>query len=222
MSDPSAPCPVRLERTVAALRAEGAALDPVIAGIRADQWSQGTRLDRWNVRQLTAHLLRGVTRIHHYLQAPTPPEAELSWLGYWRRVAQDADAAGVAQRSIDAAARLDVPALPSRWQEAWRSAAVEVEATGADRVLPAPFGAMRLDHYLTTRLLEIVIHGLDLRHALGLEQVATPHGLAIVARILDELLGVPRPVDLERDDVAFVLAATGRIAHDDQDLPVFT
>lgn len=222
MREPNDPCPIALERSVAALRAEGAALDPVIAAIRADQWSQPTRLGLWNVRQLTAHLLRGVTRIHTYLQAPVPAEATLTWLDYWRRARQDADPEGIAQRAIDEAVTLDVATVATRWQDAWRSAAVEVEADGADRVLPPPFGAMRLDHYITTRIVEVVVHGLDLRHALGLEQVATPLGLEVAALACEGLLDRPRPAALADDPVGFVLAATGRTPSDDPGLPVFT
>jgi uncharacterized protein (TIGR03083 family) len=211
-----------VERSIAALRAEGAALDPVLGAVRAEQWSQATRLERWNVRQLAAHLLRGVDRIHAYLQAPVPPRPDLTWLGYWRRANEDADHEGIAQRSIDEAARLDTTTLASRWQESWRSAAVESEAVGPDRVMPVPFGAMRLDHYLSTRLLEVVVHGLDLRQALGLEEVATPQGTEVAAAVCDGLLGVPRPVRLERDAVGFVLAATGRVPTEDPDLPVLT
>lgn len=216
-----AACPVPFDESLAALRLEGAALDPVVENVGAEQVPVPTRLPRWNVGQLLAHLTRGVTRITTYLLAPEPPDPQLDWLDYWRAV-RDLDPETIAERSIAEARETGPDELAQRWRDGWREAATEAADSGAHRVLQPPFGPMRLDHYLTTRLVEVVVHGLDLRHALELEEVATPQGVAVVGAVLDALLGVPRPVDLERDDLAFVLAATGRAPHGDPDLPVLS
>jgi hypothetical protein len=72
---------------------------------------------------------------------------------------------------------------------------------------------MRLGEFVPSRMVEAVVHGLDLTDALGQDPVA----------IFDELLArmtVPgRPADLT-DDLAWVRAASGRSPHSDPRLPL--
>ena len=47
---------------------------------------------------------------------------------------------------------------------------------------------MRLDEFVASRIVEAVVHGMDLTDALGRECMATPEGIAVTAELLDELL----------------------------------
>ena len=82
---------------------------------------------------------------------------------------------------------------------------------------------MRLGEFVPSRMVEAVVHSLDLTDALGHDPVATPEGVAMTAAIFDELLArmtVPgRPPGLT-DDLAWVRAASGRTAHSDPRLPL--
>ena len=82
---------------------------------------------------------------------------------------------------------------------------------------------MRLGEFVPSRMVEAVVHGLDLTDALGQDPVATPEGVAVTAAIFDELLArltVPgRPPDLT-DDLAWIRAASGRAPHTDPRLPL--
>jgi hypothetical protein len=94
-----------------------------------------------------------------------------------------------------------------------------------DTVGPGYYALMRLDEFVASRVVEAVVHGLDLTDALGREPMCTPEGVAVTATILDELLArrtVPgRPADLVADDLAWVRAASGRgPAHPDPRLPL--
>ena len=64
-----------------------------------------------------------------------------------------------------------------------------------------------LDEFVASRVVEAVVHGLDLTDALGREPMATPEGVAVTAAILDDLLArktvAGRPPDLG-DDMAWV------------------
>lgn len=217
---PSEPCPVSFARSLEALDAEATALWPAVQAFPVDVWSRPTRLPAWNVRQLLVHLTRAYDRIVAYVRAPEPLQVDVDWLGYYRMAMAQARPDDVAQRTIEQAA----DEAPARVATAYRTAATDAlqlaQEAGPARVIASPFGAIRLDHYLTTRVVEATVHGLDLRHASGLEEVATPAGLAVTAELLDGLLGGPRPVDLERDQLAWVLAATGRVTHADPELPV--
>jgi hypothetical protein len=82
---------------------------------------------------------------------------------------------------------------------------------------------MRLGEFVPSRMVEAVVHGLDLTDALGQDPIATPEGVAMTAALLDELLArltVPgRPADLT-EDLAWVRAASGRAPHPDPRLPL--
>jgi hypothetical protein len=85
------------------------------------------------------------------------------------------------------------------------------------------YALMRLDEFVPSRVVEAVVHGLDITDALGQPSVATPGGLAMTAEILDQLLArrtVPgRPADLD-DELAWIRAASGRAPHPDPRLPL--
>lgn len=214
------PCPVPKERSLAALRMEGGALAGVLAAMTAADLDRPTRLGDWTVQQLVAHLVRGLDRIPAYLAAPDHPAVETDWLDYWSRAA-DTDPAAISRRAREFAQAINGRRVIDVWRETVEVALGEGEATPADRRVGTPFGGIRLDHYLPTRVLEITVHGLDLRAALGLEEVATPFALGVTAEVLDRLLDGPRPPGLS-DDVPWILAATGRGPTDDPRLPVLT
>jgi hypothetical protein len=82
---------------------------------------------------------------------------------------------------------------------------------------------MRADEFVASRIVEAVVHGIDLTQALGRESIATAEGIAVTAVILDDLLArqtVPgRPPELS-DDLEWILAASGRTGSSDNRLPL--
>jgi Mycothiol maleylpyruvate isomerase N-terminal domain len=93
-----------------------------------------------------------------------------------------------------------------------------------DTIGPGYYALMRLDEFVASRVVEAVVHGLDLTDALDREPMCTPEGVAFTAAILDELLArrtvAGRPTDLA-DDLPWVRAASGRgPAHPDPRLPL--
>jgi Mycothiol maleylpyruvate isomerase N-terminal domain len=93
----------------------------------------------------------------------------------------------------------------------------------ADTVGPGYFAPMRVDEFAASRIVEAVVHGLDLTLALDRETIASPEGIAATAAILDDLLARRtlghRPADLT-DDLDWILAASGRADHGDNRLPL--
>jgi uncharacterized protein (TIGR03083 family) len=93
-----------------------------------------------------------------------------------------------------------------------------------DLVGPGYYALMRLDEFVASRIVEAVVHGLDLTDALGRDPLVTPRATVVTTQILDELLArrtVPgRPADLVGDDLAFIRAASGRGRHPDPRLPL--
>lgn len=86
------------------------------------------------------------------------------------------------------------------------------------------YALMELGEFVPSRVVEAVVHGLDLTDPLGRDTIATPDGIAVTAAILDDLLArrtVPgRPDDLS-DDLDWIRAASGRsLDHPDPRLPL--
>ncbi len=113
--------------------------------------------------------------------------------------------------------------MPEVLAETFRHAIEGARGVPADTVGPGYFAPMRADEFVASRIVEAVVHGLDLTIALGREPVASPAGIAATAAILDDLLARRttgrRPGDLA-DDLSWVLAASGRHDHPDNRLPL--
>jgi hypothetical protein len=100
----------------------------------------------------------------------------------------------------------------------------ECRATPPGTVGSGYYALMRLDEFVPSRVVEAVVHGLDLTDAMGWDPAASPEGIALTAKILDELLArrtvSGRPDDL-KEDLDWVRAASGRgLDHPDPRLPL--
>ena len=113
--------------------------------------------------------------------------------------------------------------MPDVLHETFSKTIEEARATPPGAVGSGYYALMQLGEFVPSRVVEAVVHGLDLTDALGRGRMATPAGIAMTAAILDELIArryVPgRPADLA-DDLAWVRAASGRAPHDDPRLPL--
>lgn len=217
---PSQPCPVPFGRSISAFRTEADALHTILSSLTGGWAARTTRLPAWDLHQLVAHAMRAATRVTAYLGRPAPDRAEIDWLDYWRR-ADDTDPDGVAQRAIEDASSLDTAGAAEAFGQAWVDALAAARDAGAAHLLTGPFGGMRLDHYLPTRVVELTVHGLDIRAALDLAETPTDEGAEVTTAVLEGLYG-GRPPELVGDDVGFILAGTGRREHPDPDLPVLS
>ena len=175
-----------------------------------------SRLPGWDTATLVGHLCGTVERLAAAASAPCPGEARLDAVGWW--VADDAaeeDGAG------DAA----------RFAAAVGAARATLAETPGTRVV-AP--GIRLVEYARTRVLEAVVHGLDLGVApdraalrltvrlLALVLEARVPGRSVEVRVPPyaavQVLAGPRhtrgqpPGIVEADPVAFVEVCTGRLA----------
>jgi hypothetical protein len=113
--------------------------------------------------------------------------------------------------------------MPDVLHDTFSRTVSEARAMGPDTVGPGYFAPMRLDEFIATRVVEAVVHSLDLTLALDRAPITTPAGVAVTAEILDDLLARrtvgTRPADLA-DDADWVAAASGRAPHPDNRLPL--
>ena len=195
---------------------ECTAIDATLAAVPADAWEQPA-LGSWTLKELVAHLVRGVTRVTAYLPEPLPDAPVVDRLEYCRFDA-DAEAPKVAQRAVEEAAVVEAASLPGSFAVGWRASAAAAADHGAAQLLPTFRGPIRLDEYLATRVMEMVVHHLDVRGALDLPEASTPAAARMTMALLEGLLGDARPRNMGR--TRFILAATGRLKTDDPRFPV--
>jgi hypothetical protein len=148
----------------------------------AECWEAPSALARMRVGALVAHLVDQVTQVPPVLDAPvvdpcvglgehwarstwTDGDVESDVNTYIRRTASEAAAPGAAALIAEAGGAL---------AELRRRLPAEPD----DRVIQLPWGpwALSLDDYLTTRLLELAVHGDDLAVSLGCPSPALPPG----------------------------------------------
>jgi hypothetical protein len=113
--------------------------------------------------------------------------------------------------------------MPDVLHETFTGTIQDARSTPPETVGSGYYALMRLDEFVPSRVVEAVVHGIDLTDAVGRDVIATPDGVAMTAAILDELLArrtvAGRPADLG-DDLAWVRAASGRSEHPDPRLPL--
>ncbi|MBH5336401.1 TIGR03084 family protein [Streptomyces pactum] len=156
------------------LRAEGAALEALVAGLDDREWATPTPAPGWTVAHQIAHLAWTDDRA---LEAATDPE---------RFAGEVARAAAAPERFVDEGAeegaRLPPAELLARWRTG-RSRLHEVLAARPPRDrLPWYGPPMSVPSMATARLMETWAHGEDVADALGVRRAPTAR-LRHVARI---------------------------------------
>ena len=113
--------------------------------------------------------------------------------------------------------------MPGVLHETFATTVAEARAVPASTVGPGYFAPMRVDEFVASRIVEAVVHGIDLTQALSQQTIATAEGIAATAAILDDLLArrtvAGRPPELS-EDLQWILAASGRAGSTDNRLPL--
>jgi uncharacterized protein (TIGR03083 family) len=199
-----------LSPSFSALTAECARLSTAVATLTPDQWASPTRCEPWTAAELLAHITGTVSRLEWMLEAPPPSAAAVTAAGYYRpdaRFASDAVADRIAEGV--AAAKDGGPAVAAAFDTTWRAVADRCHGEDPERLVTTRYGdAMTLEDYLTTRVVEVAVHGIDLADAVNRARWTTPKSTRL---IVDLLLDQPDALaTLGWDPVAFIAKATGR------------
>lgn len=178
----------------------------VVESIGAEQWDRPA-LGEWTVRELVAHALRALLTVEAYVGVEAPA-ADLGGAADYFRVALDDPAvhADVARRARAQAEDLGDDPAAAVAVTVERVLAL-VDETPDDRVLATFAGGIRLADYLPTRVVELVVHTLDLCAALGREPLLGRLPAAVTLSTLGETAAA-RPATV--DVAGLVRAMTGR------------
>jgi uncharacterized protein (TIGR03083 family) len=193
---------------------EAGRIERTLRGIGTDDWAR-PGLGEWTLAELVVHLTRQADRLAAYRERPlSGNRAAADRYTYYRTAA--GMATDIAQRARDAAAQMAPASLPDVFAAAWRRSAAAI--TTPDTLIETVMGPMRTADYAATRVVELVVHHMDVRRALDLPPGADAMAGRVVSDVLEHMLEGDRPRNLGR--TRFILAATGRIPHDDPRFPV--
>jgi hypothetical protein len=216
------------EDTISVLEAELAAVERVFAGLSGDEWRLPTKLvpvdpdlPHWTVFELAGHfdISIGLTRMLIAGRDASQPARDRTSFFINPRSETAPVVYGYAYQMVQGKTPADMPGV---LHETFSKTIAEARAVPAGTVGPGYFAPMRADEFVASRIVEAVVHGIDLTQALGREPVATAQGIAATA-ILDDLLArrtVPGRLPELADDLDWIVAASGRAGSGDNRLPL--
>ena len=196
--------PDRSQRTREAFRDSVHQFVETVERVPPDAWEE-PGLGVWTVRELVAHVVRIVDRTAVYAGQEAPVDTESAAAYYLRALSTLGGSAMVAERARQSVGLLgDDPAAAARAIGERTLAAID--ALDDDVSVASPFGTLRLVDYLPMRILELVLHTLDIGRAVGVRVTPSPSAARITLGLLGELA-------LERGEgPAVLLALSGREA----------
>jgi hypothetical protein len=130
----------------------------------------GPGLGVWDLRALVGHASRSLVTVETYLDSPADDLDVPDAASYYLAVAglENAESSAVVERGRAAGAAMgEVPAAYVRDLHA--RVAEKLTSFGDDFRLATIAGGMPLDEYLRTRIFELVVHGLDIAAACGVD-----------------------------------------------------
>lgn len=151
-------------------------------------------LGAWNLRELAAHTVRAATTLDAYLEEPVAggqdlPDAAAYLAAYLDARDTDPDAmdAAVARRAARDAEGPGMEGIADTLARAVADLAPRLSAADPTRLVTTRFGTLRLDAYVRTRQLELVVHGFDLAAALDASFSPPPEALTDALHLLVEV-----------------------------------
>ncbi|MCW4385542.1 maleylpyruvate isomerase N-terminal domain-containing protein [Salinibacterium sp. SYSU T00001] len=156
----------------------------LLARVRDEQWEQ-PGLGVWTVRSLAGHTARAILTVESYLGQDEPgsitiPSAE----AYYNDVLEQfTDHASIEARGVEAGVWLgDNPV--AQVSDALERTKALIAAQPADRVVSIGGMGILLDQYLRTRVVELIVHSIDLARAIGADYTPPVEGVATAVSLL--------------------------------------
>ncbi|MGY2009754.1 maleylpyruvate isomerase family mycothiol-dependent enzyme [Nocardia gipuzkoensis] len=195
-----------------AFRAESARLSEVLGELTEAQFALATPCPPWSVAELAVHITSAVSRVLAGLAAPAPPRADIAAADYYRPAIFDdvANAERVRMAQRDAATYRNATAIAAAFEDTWRQTDTAISGQPDDRLITTRWGdGILLREFMITRVVEVVLHGLDIAIALGVPAWTAPEAAAVVG---DFLRLEPATTHLGWDRRTALAKASGRAA----------
>ncbi|WP_415947250.1 sterol carrier family protein [Streptomyces sp. KLOTTS4A1] len=176
-------------KTRGAVLAQFGHVREAVRGLGEEQLARETYLAPWSVRELAAHVGMVMYAVVRGLEAEEPARAEL---GLDRYVGTSAPHAADIAETVRGLAE-EHPDLDAWYGEIGDRLIPLLDAAPAGRIVPTRVGAMALDDFMVTRVLELVVHTDDLNRAAGTDVPMHRHALATCTRLLADALAHRAP-----------------------------
>jgi uncharacterized protein (TIGR03083 family) len=167
----------------------GSSFVELLGQIQPEQWEL-PGLGVWTVRSLAGHTARAILTVENYLGQEEPGETSIdSAEGYYTTVyPQFTDADSVAERGVEAGLWLGDDPVGQVSTALMRVRAL-LDSQPSSRIVSIGGMGITLSEYLRTRVLELVVHTIDLSRATGIphtlpnDAVAAALGLAVATAV---------------------------------------
>lgn len=162
-----------------------AAVTDAVAEIPDGSWA-APGLGEWDVRALVGHTSRAMVTVLTYLDRAADTEDVASPEDYYALLpsmtGEGTDQAAVAERGREAGRALgDDPA--SAFADLAEQAVMRLTEVEPHRLIRTIAGGLRVDSYVPTRTVELVVHGLDIAAATGVDVTFSRPTLAETAAV---------------------------------------
>lgn len=193
------------------LRAAEAALTLLQNEAVAAAWDQPSALELMSVGALAAHLTNQYTSVPGIVAAAPSVEQPLTLLDYysevkWRGAALDNETNTAIREGGEAAAEAGPAQVAANAAAALEKTRGLLPGVAESQVILVPWSGLSLvlGDFLTTRLLEIVVHCDDLAYSVGLPGPQFPPA------VTDRVIGLLSRLAVQRHGVTSVLRALAR------------
>jgi hypothetical protein len=216
------------EATIDLLEGELTRVEAAFRDLTSDEWSTTTQLvpvdpnvPRWTVLELAGHFDISIGLTRALIDGRDSSQPARDRTSFFINPRSETGPAVYFYAYTRVAGRTPAE-MADLLHETFSKTVAESRSVPADTVGPGYFAAMRVDEFVASRIVEAVVHGLDLTLALDREPMATDRGVAFTAALLDDLLARrtvgARPTGMS--DLDWVLAASGRADSTDSRLPL--
>lgn len=196
-----------------ALVAESGALSTVLEQLGAEEFGRATNCPPWDLAELVVHVAMSV-RVGDEPPIAAPGGALSTAADYYRRPERNTSPyrQGNVDRTQQVAAAVLATTPAAQWFSQTCATAISVlRRRDLGQIVPiGGVGAMTLADWVTTRVMSLAAHGLDVAITLGRPPWTTRSALIEIAPVLTDLLGMPPPAELGWDDLALLAVGTGR------------
>tara|TARA_A100001037_G_scaffold25361_1_gene20734 strand:- start:58586 stop:59188 length:603 start_codon:yes stop_codon:yes gene_type:complete len=140
----------------------------VIRQIDPNQWDANA-LDQWSFRDLVGHTGRSIKLVKEFgSQRSESLDVQSAALHYQISLSPEGANQRVAAGGVEAGNALGEEPV-HHLQEAWIATLETLHSTEEDTVISYVNGGIKFGDYLRTRILELVVHSIDLAQAIGID-----------------------------------------------------
>jgi uncharacterized protein (TIGR03083 family) len=194
--------------------AESRALSAVLRQLEPREFQRATNCPPWDLAELVVHVAMSITVDDTEPLSAAPGGALRAAADYYRR--PERDTPQYRQGNVDrtqqvAATILATTSAGELFDQRYAASVSVLSRRDPGQIVHIPgVGPMILADWVTTRVMSVAAHGLDVALTVGRPPWTTPAALTELEPVLISLLGMQLPAQLGWDDQTLLTVGTGR------------